>query len=140
MITSDATPPKDHARPHRAPAKTSRAIVAEADPVTRKQCAEVLSQLGFAVELRDSGIGTVVAAREAPPDLIVLGQLRDVRAPEAIGWLEANAALQATPLLVIDGAPADETVRGRTRRISRIRRPISPMKLRRLIVELFPGR
>jgi len=123
-----------------AAAKRRISVLAEADAGLRKQCAEALEQAGFHVEARDSGIEAVVAARELQPDLIVLGsQLRDVPAREAIEWLKANAALRATPILILGATPADAIMIDARQSIDVLPRPITTHKIQRAIAEYFPA-
>jgi DNA-binding response OmpR family regulator len=114
--------------------KRRTSLLAEIDPVLQKQCAAILEQAGFDVETRNSGIDAVVAARELRPDIIVLGgQLRDVPAREAIGWLKANAELRSTPILVLDGTPTGDANGVMDIGVALLQRPFTPLRIQRAI-------
>jgi DNA-binding response OmpR family regulator len=79
-----------------------RALVVGADSATLQRCRDALESSGFAADAVDSGIAAVVAARESPPDLVLVDvQLHDVPGREAIGWLRSNPALQLTPIIIL---------------------------------------
>ena len=88
-----------------------RALVVEADLGTRNLCREVLEDWGFVVDTVDSGVAAIAIARDAAPDLILMDmQLRDVAGLKVLGWLRANPALEATPVIVLS-AIFEDTVR-----------------------------
>ena len=88
-----------------------RALVVGADSATLQLCRDALENSGFAVDAVDSGIAAVVAARESPPDLVLMDvQLRDVPGREAIVWLRSNPALQSTPIIVLATNAEDDVV------------------------------
>lgn len=114
-----------------------RALVVEADPVTRRLCRDVLESSGFAVAVVDSGIAAVVAAREGRPDLIVMDlQLRDVPGSEAIAWLRSNPALRSMPIIMIaandDGAAVTLAGPGAV-----LRKPLSATIIRSTIQQVL---
>ena len=122
------------------PSKPSprRALVVEADPVTLQLCRDVLESSGFVVDAVDSGIGAVVAAREGLPDLILMDlQLRDVPGGEAIGWLRSNPALRSTPIVVLTANAGDDAILATTRPAASLRKPLSPLTIRRTICEVL---
>ncbi len=94
---------------HGAPYAGLRALVVEADVGTRRLCEEQLGVLGFTVSAVETGVAGVAAARVQAPDVILVDlQLRDVPGLELAGWLRANPALAATPIIAINAlAPAD---------------------------------
>jgi two-component system, cell cycle response regulator DivK len=88
-----------------------RALVVGADSATLQLCRDALESSGFAADAVDSGIAAVVAARESPPDLVLVDvQLRDVPGREAIGWLRSNPALQSTPIIALTTNAEDDAV------------------------------
>jgi len=115
-----------------------RALVAETDPATRRLCREALESSGFVVEFVDTGIAAVVSARERFPDLILMDlQLRDVPGREAIGWLRSNPALQSTPIIVLTTNAADDADLAATRPAASLRKPVSPVMIRRMIRDVL---
>jgi CheY-like chemotaxis protein len=74
-----------------------------------------------------------MSARELPPDLIVVDQqLRDVSGNEAIGWLRANTALRATPIIVLTSS-ADDDAAAAAAPSATLRKPLSALAIRRAI-------
>jgi CheY-like chemotaxis protein len=86
----------------------------------------------------DSGIAAVVAARESPPDLVLVDvQLRDVPGREAIVWLRSNPALQSTPIIVLATNAEDDVVPTFPRAYASLPKPVSPAAIRRTIREVL---
>jgi CheY-like chemotaxis protein len=80
----------------------------------------------------------VVAARESPPDLVLVDvQLRDVPGDEAIGWLRSNPALQSTPIIVLATNAEDDVVPTLARAYASLPKPVSPAAIRRTIREVL---
>jgi DNA-binding response OmpR family regulator len=108
-----------------------RALVVEADLATRRLCRAVLQGAGFTVDEAESGIAAVVAARRAPPDLVLMApQLPDVSGRQAVAWLRANPALHVTPVLVLGAASEDDAPAGPD---TLLRKPFTPAALRRTV-------
>lgn len=88
-----------------------RVLVITADPIFRQLCVPTLEQAGFVVFLVDSGITAVAAARDRPPDAIIMDfLLPDVPWRVALCWLRSNPALRATPVALLttnDAGAAD---------------------------------
>lgn len=115
-----------------------RALVVEADPVTLRLCRDVLESAGFEVDAVDSGIAAVVATRAGLPDLILMDlQLRDVPGGEAIGWLRSNPALRSTPIIVLTTSAGDDADVAAAQPGASLRKPLSPVTIRRTIHEVF---
>ncbi len=115
-----------------------RALVMEADPETQRLCRDVLESLGFVVDAVDSGIAALVAARKGLPDLILMDlQLRDVPGREAIAWLRSNPALWSTPIIVLAGNSDDDADLAATRPSASLRKPVSPLAVRRTVQEVL---
>jgi CheY-like chemotaxis protein len=117
--------------------RATRVLVATAKPSTGRLCREVLEAAGVVVELADSGIGTLIAARERPPRAILMDlQLRDVPALEAIDWLRSNPALRSIPVIIIL-AGNEEGSSPAPRPGAVLRYPLSPKAIRRAIREVL---
>lgn len=115
-----------------------RALVVEEDSAIMCLCRDVLENSGFVVDVVDSGIAAVVAARERLPDLILMdSQLRDVASREAIGWLRANPALRSTPIIVLTANADDDADLAAARPGLSLRKPLSPAIIRRTIREIL---
>ena len=115
-----------------------RALVVEAEPETLRLCRDVLEGAGFVVDVVDSGIAAVVAAREERPDLILVDlQLRDVPGREAIGWLRSNPALRSTPIIVLTTNAREDAELAAIRPGASLRKPVSPATIRRAIGEFL---
>jgi CheY-like chemotaxis protein len=97
-------------------------------------CRTTLEGADFAVDQEDSGMGAVMSARAARPDLIVIDQqLRDVTGDEAIRWLRSNPELAATPIIVLTAGAADDKTAAACAHCSALRKPFSPDAMRRAI-------
>jgi CheY-like chemotaxis protein len=117
---------------------TRRALVVGAYSATLRLCHDALESSGFAADAVDSGIAAVVAARESPPDLVLVDvQLRDVPGCEAIGWLRSNPALQSTPIFVLTTNAEDDVVPTLARPYASLPKPVSPAAIRRTIREVL---
>jgi CheY-like chemotaxis protein len=110
-----------------------RALLVCADMTTQQVCRAALESAGFTVDREDSGMGAVMSARAAQPQLIVVDQqLRDVTGGEAIGWLRSNPELATAPIIMLTTSAADdETAVGAHG--SALRKPLSQSALRRAI-------
>ena len=105
---------------------------------TLQLCRDALESSGFAADAVDSGIAAVVAARQSPPDLVLVDvQLRDVPGREAIGWLRSNPALRSTPMIVLATNAEDDVVPTVVRRYASLPKPVSPAAIRRTIREVL---
>jgi CheY-like chemotaxis protein len=110
-----------------------RALVVAADRLTLRICRAALEASDLAVEGVESGMEALMSARELPPDLIVVDQqLRDVSGNEAIGWLRANTALRATPIIVLTSR-ADDDAAAVAAPSATLRKPLSSLAIRRAI-------
>jgi two-component system phosphate regulon response regulator PhoB len=115
-----------------------RALVVGADSATIQLSRDALESSGFAADAVDSGIAAVVAARESPPDLVLVDvQLRDVPGREAIGWLRSNPALQSTPIIVFTTNAEDDVVPTLAPPYASLPKPVSPAEIRRTIREVL---
>jgi CheY-like chemotaxis protein len=115
-----------------------RALVVGADATTLQLCRDALENSGFAADAVDSGIAAVVAARESPPDLVLVDvQLRDVPGREAIGWLRSNPALQSTPIVALTTNAEYDVVPTVVRPYASLPKPVSPAAIRRTIREVL---
>jgi DNA-binding response OmpR family regulator len=104
-----------------------RALVVGGDSATLQLCRDALESSGFAADVVDSGIAAVVAARESPPELVLVEvQLRDVPGHEAIGWLRSNPALQSTPIIILTTNAEDDVVLARP--YASLPKPVSPAR------------
>ena len=84
------------------------ALLAGSDPTTCQLCTDVLEALGYSVTAVESGVAAVTAALQHQPQLIILDmQLRDVSGLEAMAWLRAQLALQATPAIMLSASAKD---------------------------------
>jgi CheY-like chemotaxis protein len=108
--------------------------VVAADSLAHRLCRAALEASGLAVEGVESGMEALMSARACAPDLIVIDQqLRDVSGDEAIGWLRANAALRATPIIALTtGADGDSAVAAAAPATA-LRKPLSGLAIRRAI-------
>jgi DNA-binding response OmpR family regulator len=88
-----------------------RVLIAETDAVALRICRDVVEKAGFAVEAVASGIAAVIAARQERPELILIApELRDAPGREVVGWLRANAALLATPIIMLPAPVTSDAV------------------------------
>src|SRR5439155_26298576 len=83
-----------------------RALVVEDDGQLRAVVAEYLRGEGFVVDEAGDGGGALSAARDAPPDVLVLDMQMPAMDGAAVlaGWNE-SPALKAVPVVVVSGAP-----------------------------------
>ena len=133
-VAAEATP----AAPPSPPLKRSgrRALLVEGDPTTQRLCREVLESSGFVVDVVDSGIAAVVAARAGLPDLILIDlQLRDVPGQEAIGWFRSNPALRSTPIIILATTAEDHADLAVPWPGAALWKPLSAVIIRRAIRE-----
>jgi DNA-binding response OmpR family regulator len=115
-----------------------RALLVEAEPETLQLCRDVLEKSGFVVDVVDSGIAAVIAARQARPDLILVDlQLRDVPGREAIGWLRSNPALRSTPIIVLTTNTDADGELATIRPGASLRKPVSPAAIQRMIHQVL---
>ena len=115
-----------------------KALIVGADPATLRLCTDVLAGSGFTIEVVESGMEAVIAARRLPPELIfVAAQLRDVPGREAVHWLRSNPALQATPVVML---AADSEVDARASAagpIAVLRKPHTAAAIRQVIADML---
>lgn len=108
-----------------------RALVVETDPETRRVLRDVLEQIGFVVDVVESGVDAVSTARTALPELILLDlQLRDVPGAEALRWLRANPALKLAPVIAISATRGDLPVLRGVGIKFVLKKPLSAQKIR----------
>jgi DNA-binding response OmpR family regulator len=120
-------------------ASTRRALIAETDPISLRLCRGALAQAGFEVETAETGLATVVSARDRQPHIIlVASELRDGTGFQAIEWLRANDALHSVPIVLLGNDDDKEPARAVARPAARLRKPLSASALRRLLRELLP--
>jgi CheY-like chemotaxis protein len=111
-----------------------RALVAVVDSAPLRLFRTILEDLGFEIEVVDSGIGAVMAARERCPDLILVDmQLRDVPGREAVEWLRSNPALKSTPVIILAANSEDKADAAPMLPGVLLRKPVSPVAMRRAI-------
>jgi two-component system, cell cycle response regulator len=128
--------PRDPRQRETAGARESHqhALVAAVEPAPLRLFRSVLTDLGFEIEVVDSGIGAVMAARERCPDLILVDmQLRDVPGREAVEWLRSNPALKSTPVIILAATGEDKADAPSIPPDMLLRRPVSPVAIRRAI-------
>ena len=81
------------------------ALIVSGDSTSARRCEETLRRMRFEIGRMNSGVAAVVAARGRVPALIFMDlQLPDASASETIGWLRANQALVAVPIVVLGSA------------------------------------
>lgn len=115
-----------------------RALIAVADPVTERLCRGVLARSGIAVEVVDSGVAAVIAARGNRPDLILVDdQLRDVVGREVVGWLRSNPALKTTPIVVLTTKAETGAERAASHPGAWLRKPLLPDVVGRTIQDFL---
>ena len=134
------SPPRPVAEPFALPSKRRQrarrnaqrtALVVEADPVARRICEVALASSGFAVSCVESGIAAVAAARESPPELIVIDfQLPDVPWRVAICWLRSNPLLRSIPVLVLAARAPEGVDLDAVQPLAFIRKPLSEDRVR----------
>lgn len=118
--------------------RAQRALVVATNPATLRLCQNILEGFGLAVSAVDSGIAAVVAARESPPDLILVdGELRDVPGREALRWLQSAPELQSTRFIVLTKNAEENAVPVLNRSDPLLRKPLSPATLRCMIRDAF---
>jgi CheY-like chemotaxis protein len=121
-----------------SPNRSRRALVVEAEPATVQLCRRILESSGFVVDVVDSGIAAVVAAREKLLDVIFIDlQLHDVPGREAIGWLRSNPALGSTPIIVLTANAEDDADLAAIRPDASLRKPLSTITIRRALREVL---
>lgn len=113
------------------------ALVVGADPATLRLCSGVLEGSGFAVEVVDSGMEAVVAARQRTPVLILIAsQLSDVPGREAVHWLRSNPALRLTPVIILAAyAEKDKGMDGSGPSVI-LQKPYSAQDIRKAVTRL----
>ena len=114
------------------------ALIVGSDLATLRYCRDALESSGFAVDVVDSGIAAVVAAREELPDLVFVDvQLRDVPGREAIKWLRSIPALKSTPIIVLNTSAEDDVAPVLARPCAKLPKPVSFAAIRRIIREFI---
>jgi CheY-like chemotaxis protein len=115
-----------------------RALLATSDSSTRKLCEEALKAIGLSVVVVHDGVATVIAARDAVPDVILIDfQLRDVPGREAAGWLRANPVLQSTPIVMLNTISDDAVPTTAARPAMSLRRPLAAAGLQHAVRSLL---
>jgi DNA-binding response OmpR family regulator len=93
-----------------------------------------LGLMGFSIAHASGGVAGVVAARGQVPDLIVMDfQLPDASASETIGWLRANHALTAVPILVLGIADETRLPVKHARAMAVLGKPLTPAGIERAV-------
>ena len=102
-----------------------RALVVASDLAAQGACRSAL-EAAWDVEVVDSGVAAVIAARQSVPAVIFMDlQLRDVPGGEAIGWLRSNPGLGAVPIVVIAGGSEDDAEIAAIHPAALLRKPVS---------------
>jgi CheY-like chemotaxis protein len=115
-------------------AQPRRALLVEAELPTLRLCRDVLEAAGFVVDVVETGIEAVIAARQAHLDLILVDlQLRDVPGREAVGWLRSNPALRSTPIIILTASGGDSADLAAFQPAFLLRKPVSLAGVRRAI-------
>jgi CheY-like chemotaxis protein len=115
-----------------------RALVVDADTATRRLCRETLEALGFIVEVVETGVAAVAAAREGPPEIIFIeAQLSDVPARTVVVWLRENPVLEGTPVVLLGGRYADGAQAKDGEVGASLAKPVSANAIRRAVGELI---
>lgn len=128
--------PVGHPGDAQAVAAVRRALLVAVDPATQRLCRGTLAGAGVAVDVVDTGVAAVIAARQTHHDLIVVDdQLRDVLGAEAVGWLRSNPALGGTPIIVLTARAGGEAECAASRPGVWLRKPLSPDLVRRTILD-----
>lgn len=117
-----------------------RVLIVATEPATLRLCSDVLKNSGIAVDIAvaESGVASVVAAREDVPDLIFVDiQLRDVPGHEAIRWLRSIPALQSTPIIILTPDSEDNAIFGATPQVLSLRKPVSITTIKRTVQQIL---
>lgn len=94
-------------------------------------------EAGWDVEIVDSGVAAVIAARRNPPAVIFIDlQLRDVPGGQAVGWLRSNPALGAVPIVLIASGTEDDAEIASIHPAALLRKPVSRGAVERIAVGL----
>jgi len=102
-----------------------RALVVATDIAAQGACRSALES-GWDVEVVDSGVAAVIAARRSPPTVIFMDlQLRDVPGGEAVEWLRSNPALGGVPIVLIAGGAEDNAEIAAIHPEALLRKPVS---------------
>lgn len=102
-----------------------RALVVASDLTAQYACRSALEP-GWDVQVVDSGVAAVIAARRAVPGVIFVDlQLRDVPGSEAVGWLRSNPALADVPIVLIAGGAEDDAEIAAIHPNALLRKPVS---------------
>lgn len=116
-----------------------RALVVASDAAARGACRSALEAL-WEVEVVDSGVAAVIAARRNVPALIFMDlQLRDVPGGEAVAWLRSNPELGGVPIVLIAGGAEDDADIAAIHPDALLRRPVSRGAVERVTLELNGG-
>lgn len=115
-----------------------RALIAEPETATHRLCRDVLENVGYTVDVVDSGVATLIAARDSPPSLILIAlQLRDVPGREVVGWLRSDPVLRSMPIIILTDSAEEDAAWGTVLRCAALRKPLSPGSLRRAIDQVL---
>jgi CheY-like chemotaxis protein len=125
-------------KPQRSRNKQQRSVlVAETDPETCRLCRMVLEDSGFSVDIVESGIAAVIAARERQPECIILDvQLPDVPGLVAIDWLRSNPALRNTPIILLTSQHVEHADTAAIQPLTALRKPISAGSIRQILATI----
>ena len=111
--------------------------MAEADPEICRLCQAVLEDSGFTVDIVQSGIAAVIAARDRHPECIILDvQLADVPGLVAIDWLRSNPALRNTPIILLTNHQFDHAGSAAIQPLTALRKPISAGSIRQILATI----
>lgn len=113
-----------------------RVLVVAADVVVQGVCRSAL-EAGWEVEVVDSGVAAVIAARRSAPQIIFMDlQLRDVPGGEAVAWLRSNPALGVVPIVLIAGGTEDSAEIAAIDPAALLRKPLSRNAVERVTRDL----
>lgn len=117
-----------------------RVLLADDDPDIRMFLEVTLQLAGFEVQTADDGEQALAAAREAPPDVVLL----DVMMPRMDGWqvleaLKADEDTECIPVVMLTAKVQDEDqIRGWSAGAAEyITKPFSPLSLSQVIAEVI---
>ena len=90
--------------------KARRALIVSPDRTMVKRCQDVALAHGYSVVVANCGVDALTAARQSPPDLVLLDlELRDVHGLEWVGWMRSTAALKSIPVIAATAFGSDPT-------------------------------
>lgn len=131
-MTKDPNDPVAGRQPGTGAIVRRRALVAASDTAAQRICRSAL-ETAWDVEVVDSGVAAVIAARRSVPAVIFVDlQLRDVPGGEAVGWLRSNPQLGSVPIVLIAGGSEDDREIAALHPHALLRKPVSRGAVERL--------